>query len=525
MRPLSEQVAGALDSTRIGFGAGDDLRPTAALASRADRLFAPAAEAPAVGIVMTNDRPTVECLLAAVLTGARLVSLPLPPRGGLDDYAEALAAMCGREGVQEVVAAPRLAASLRDVGVRARSHDALDERPLAVPSPTGFRLTQFSSGTTQHPKPVVLDDHALGANVDATLERVGTRPGDNVVSWLPLSHDMGLVGMLLASIVGMGPGGGEGGGIVLLDPLRFMRAPGLWLEAIAAHRGSITATPDFGLRYATRRPPRHDVDLSSLRCVIVGAETVRADTLAGFTSAFAGRGVRDEAICPAYGMAEAGLAVSMTPPGGGWRSRRVASAALAEGRVEPPGSGDPVVDLVASGPALTGYSLRSTGGGDVGEIAVRGPSIGVDGRTGTSFAGPDGWMATGDEGFVDQDWVYVCGRRDEYLVAYGRNVYAPAVEAAAAEVAGVRDGRVAAVGLPDGRWALVAETTGSTLRSAPGADQLRSRLRRAVVRVAAADPDAVHLVRRGTLPVTTSGKIRRGQLRADLVAGRVGGPS
>ena len=525
MIPLSELVVAALDSTRIAIGAGGDLRPAAAFGTRADRLFSPAAEAPAVGIVMTNDQPTVECLVGAILTGARLVSLPLPPRTGLDVYAEALSAMCGRQGVQEVIAAPRLAGALRDAGVPTRSHEALDGRPLAVPSPSGFCLTQFSSGTTHRPKPVVLDDHALGANVVATLERVAPRPGDNVVSWLPLSHDMGLVGMLLASIVGMGPGGGDGGGIVLLDPLQFMRAPGFWLDVISARRGTITATPDFGLRFATRRPPRHEVDLSPLRCLIVGAETVRADTIAGFTAAYAGSGVRDQAICPAYGMAEAGLAVSMTPPGRGWRSRRVASAALAEGRVVPAGPDDPAVELVASGPALAGYAIRITAEGDVGEIAVRGPSIGVDGRTGASFAGPDGWMATGDDGFLDRDWVYVCGRRDEYLVAHGRNVYAPAVEAAAAEVSGVRDGRVAAVGLPDGSWALVAEATGSTLRSAPGAEQLRTRLRRAVVRVAAADPDAVHLVRRGTLPVTTSGKIRRRQLRADLVAGRVGGPS
>lgn len=522
MTALSQLIDSGLERTQIGFGPTGALSSAAGLRSAGERRFSSTADASGFGMVMSNDRPTVECLLGAIACGARLVSFPAPPRGDRTDYRAGLEQGCLDHGLREIVAEPGLAASLGQLGLPMRGHDQLAARPLAAGSEPGFQLVQFSSGTTQQPKPVVLDDPGLGGNVAATLDRVDPRPGDNVVSWLPLSHDMGLVGMLLASIAGMGPHGADGGTIVLLDPAQFMRAPGLWLELISEHRGTVTAAPDFGLRFAALRPPRGDVDLTSLRCVIVGAEPVRADTLAQFTATYADQGFRAEALCPAYGLAEAGLAVTMTPPAERWRSRRVSLAALADNELAAGRPGEPTIDLVASGPALTGYDTATDGPpSGTGRIAVRGPSIGTDGRTNASFAGRDGWMTTGDEGFLDDGWLYVCGRTDDYLVTHGRNLYAPAIESAVATVPGVRSQRAAAISLPDGTWVVVAETSKATLGSPPAADRLRDDIRREVVHTAGAQPDEILLIGRATMPVTTSGKLRRAELRTRMLAGTI----
>jgi acyl-CoA synthetase (AMP-forming)/AMP-acid ligase II len=520
---LSRLVEAAAEQARLVFGPAGEPVPVAELRDVGAGYYGEGSAAAAVGLLMTNDRPTVECLLGGIAAGVTVVSLPLPARGtDVGEYAECVAAACAAYGVAEVVADDVGCALLGPSGIAVRSHDTLRGRALAAPS-GAFRLVQFSSGSTQLPKPVVLDDAELGFNVAAILDRVDPCPGDTVVSWLPLSHDMGLVGMLLASIVGMGPHGANGGDIVLLDPVQFMRAPGLWVRTLSERRGSVTATPDFGLRFASQRPPQDDVDLSTLRCVIVGGEIVRARSLAAFAATFANSGVRPDALCPAYGLAEVGLAVTMTSPADPWRTRQLSTRALAGHLLERPIRDEPAIDLVAAGPALPGYSLRiaAHGADGTGQILVRGGSIGLDGITGESFAGDDGWMATGDEGFVDDGWLYVVGRHDDHVVAHGRNLYAPAIEAAAGAVPGVRGGRVAAVSLPNGEWLVVAEAPVSVLRRKSSTNRLRQDIRRAVVQMSSAQPDDVVLVRRGGVPMTASGKLRRADLRARLMSGEL----
>lgn len=515
----SQLVTDGLSGGHIAFGPDGTAVPMAQMAETGASYLSGGA-AGAVGILMTNDRPTVEILLGAMVAGVPIVSLPSPSRGADPvAYGRFLEEVCRTQGIDEIVAEDSIAALLDGFGLPVRPHADLAVRPLAEPPGGGFRLVQFSSGSTARPKPVSLDDAALGANLAAVLAAVGPRPGDTPVSWLPLSHDMGLVGMLLVSTAAASPRWAGSGTLVLLDPLAFLRRPALWIETISHWRGTFTAAPDFGYQMAARRPPTAAVDLSSLRCAIVGGEITKADTLAAFTTTYRGRGVDPAALCPAYGMAELGVAAAMTPPPVPWRSVRLSTGALADERVAPAVPALPATTLVACGPPLSGYKVRCRGpSGGTGTISVWGPSVGVDGRTGETFAGPDGWYTTGDTGFVDDDgWLYVAGRQDDYLVTHGRNIYAPAVEAAVAQLDGVRSGRVTAVGLPNGEWAVVAEPAARTPLTTAQLDTLRRDIGRAAVRVTAAQPDHVVVAERGHVPLTASGKLQRNEVRKRLL--------
>ena len=248
------------------------------------------------------------------------------------------------------------AALLDGIGPPVRRHSELGSRPLATPGATGFVLVQFTSGSTGTARAVAVDDTRLGANVIAILQTLQPHPGDALVSWLPLSHDMGLIGMLFTALAAGAPRWTGDAHIVLLDPTTFLRSPGTWIEALSHYRGSFTAAPDFGYRLAVRRQPACDVDLSRLRCAIVGGEMVRATTLEQYTAAFASHGLRRQAPCPAYGMAEVGLAVSINPPEQDWRDRTVSVSALASGRVSTPGRRGDELRIVAWA-ALPGYEV------------------------------------------------------------------------------------------------------------------------------------------------------------------------
>lgn len=520
-KALSDLVAEGIGSTTLAWPDDDASVGGGELADAARRHFADTADAECVGMLMSNDRPTVEVVLGALLAGTPVVSLPLPGRGAdISSYSAFLLRVSDLLGLDEVVVSDAYADVVASTGVGVRRHSELTGRPLASPSRGGFSLVQFTSGSTGPPSPVRVTDAHLGANVGAMLEALRPGPGDGVVSWLPLAHDMGLIGMLFTGVAASGPAWADGTFVVLLNPTTFLRSPNLWLEALDRWRATFTAAPDFGYRHALRRPSSRPLDLSTLRCAIVGGEIVRADTLETFADALSPQGLSGRALCPAYGMAEAGLAVTMTRPDDEWRSTTLSTARLAEGEVvaAAPGTVE-ATTLVASGSPLRGYGVGAGSGTDAGSIRIAGPSLGSHGVTGRPVAGPDGWYETGDVGFVDDGAVYVCGRRDDYVVARGRNVYAPALDSAASAVAGVRAGRVVAVGLPDGDWVIVAEPEPGRTLTSGDRQRLRREIARSAVEVCAARPDSVVLVEPGSLPLTSSGKLQRQRTRAALVAG------
>lgn len=248
---------------------------------------------------------------------------------------------------------------------------------------------------------------------------------------------------------------------------------------------------------------------------------MRASTLVGFVAAHEGNGLRPTALCPAYGMAELGLAATLTPTDEDWRERRLSTRALAGGELRGPAPGEVGTDLVSSGLPLAGYRVTvDASPGAVGPLRIDAPSVGTDADTGRSWRAVDGSFVPGDLGFVDGDgWVSVCGRVDDHLVVHGRNVYAPAIEEAVAEVQGLRPGRAVAVGGPSGEWALVAEVVRNETISDADIRSIEQAVRRAAVASVGLRPDEVVLLRPGRLPLTSSGKRQRGEVLRRWVDG------
>jgi acyl-CoA synthetase (AMP-forming)/AMP-acid ligase II len=467
--------------------------------------FSTSADRETVAAVLTNDAPSVAFLLGALDAGTTVVSLPLPSRS--DDpaqYCSFVEQACRQSGAQTVVARDDLAALLAASGLDVRAHSQLGARPVAGPAAAGFHLVQFSSGTTERAKAIRLSDRDLGANVSAIVESVDPQPGDAVVSWLPLSHDMGLIGLLLSPLASLAPSLAGGGVIVILDPVQFLREPGSWLSAVTEFAATVSASPDFGLRLCTARAHAANVDLSTLRHLILGGEQVRASTLREFAEKYGIAGFDARALCPAYGMAEFGLAVTMTEPGE-LRSNGVDAAALAQRRFEPAFERSEQVPLIASGAPLNGYEIDCGPERAVGPIRARGPSCGYDLLRRSPCAGGDGWFDTGDIGTIDDGALYVLGRSDDYVVMHGRSVYCPSVEQCVGSLSGVRAGRALLVTMPTGDCVVVAESENMNADAA----ELRRRISSTVVAMTGAQPDGVELTEKGWLPVTASGKLRR----------------
>jgi acyl-CoA synthetase (AMP-forming)/AMP-acid ligase II len=459
--------------------------------------------------------PSRECLvtlLGAWLAGRTFASLPHPSRGmGTAEYQQQIAALVGLVEAT-VVAAPAglsepVSAALPTV--RALAYPDVG-RARPVSGSEDARLVQLTSGSTDRPRGVALDMNRLGANAAAMAAAVEVAHGDVFFSWLPLSHDMGLVGMFLAPAAAMSPELGGATRIWLSDPTRFMRDALSWLRLASEVGGSITAAPNFALELVARRldtPARHrrldQMDLSSLRCLIVGSETVDSHTLDRFAAATATHGLRPEALCPAYGLAEATLAVTITPPRSPWTTHPAPVVSPGQGgsdHVSSPGGVEQLGSLVALGPPVPGVRLRAgRGAAEPAEIEVRGPSIAGEllGRPG-SFT-TDGWLRTGDLGFLHDGQLYFTGRAGDQLVVQGRSIDAGALQRRLGALDGVRPGCCATIQDTDSDGYLVvveATTTHASGRDLPG---LSRRIADAATRWAGASPASVLVVKRGAL--------------------------
>jgi 1-acyl-sn-glycerol-3-phosphate acyltransferase len=358
--------------------------------------------------------------------------------------------------------------------------------------------------------------------------------GDDVgVTWLPLYHDMGLIGAWFAPLY-------HGMPVVSMSPLAFLARPVRWLEAISRHRATVTAAPNFAYDLCARKIADADLaglDLSSWRCALNGAEAVLAGTIDRFTTRFAPLGFRADAMLPVYGLAEGSLCVTAPPPHRAPKIARLSRDAFQRGRlIEPaaPGDSQPLT-FVACGRPIPGHELRIvTDAGRPraarveGHVQFRGPSS-MQGY----FQDPDataavvregGWIDTGDFGFVDEDGdLFVTGRAKDVIIAGGRNIYPQEVEEAVAEVPGVRRGCVAAFGVQDPRTGterlvVIAETRGAL---PPEGSPLHGAVGEAIVTAIGIPADAVVFARPGSIPKTSSGKIRRSTARQLYETGRL----
>jgi acyl-CoA synthetase (AMP-forming)/AMP-acid ligase II len=456
-----------------------------------------------VATVLSNHPDAPAVVVGGLLAGGTVASLPLPSRHEpLDVYAMRLSDICVAAGIDLLVLADDFVALLPPLaGVSVAGFaQAVTHRGPAVDTAPG-RFVQFTSGTTDVARGVVLTSAQLGANVAATLAVIDPAEACQVCSWLPLSHDMGLVGMLLIPWA-------AGSGLHLRDPSDFLADPLVWVDDLHATGASVTAVPSFGLDMVLRRLERDRPrrwDLSALDTVIVGAEPISCAALSRFADRFVQFGLNPGALSPAYGMAETSLAVSMSPPGVPFRA--AVSSGGTWSLVDGASCRDPAA-LVSCGPVLGGYELEIRDG----RIWVDGPSVS---RSYLAEAERNDLHDTRDEGFVVDGELVVVGRSDDILFVRGRKLQPGVIERACTVVA--RPGCAVAVADPDGTFTVVLEAADASRTDRRAAAAVRTT----VSKLCGFAPSRVVFVARGTTPKTTSGKVQRAKTAAWLAAGRL----
>ncbi|MBB4674183.1 fatty acyl-AMP ligase [Crossiella cryophila] len=402
-----------------------------------------------------------------------------------------------------------LAEPLRDKGIRVLPVLELTGGAPAEPVHSDEddpALLQLTSGSTAEPKAVVISHGNLIANIEAMTIAAELAPETDVmVSWLPLFHDMGMVGFLTVPMtVGME--------LVKITPVEFLRSPLSWPELITTYRGTITAAPNFGYAVFARQLSKVDdesrFDLSRLRIALSGAEPIDPAVTRGFTEQGARFGMPAECVLCAYGMAEATLAVSFAP--------------LRTGLVLDEVRGFPLL-----GPPLPGLEVRAIGAAgevlpehEIGELQVRGAAVTagyltVDGPLATQDE--QGWLSTGDEGYLAGGQVVVCGRRKDVIILGGRNIYPTDVERAACAAPDVRPGNAVAVRWDgNGRERLAVVVESRRAGEAEAVRLIRKNVAAEVVHALGVRPNAVVVLPPGELPKTPSGKLRRTEVRERL---------
>ncbi len=494
---------------------------------RARRMAGALDVAPGTAIAVLAAEPAAiaPAVQAAWLCGGSVTMLHQPtPRTDLAEWAEdTMRVLAMIDSKLVLLGSPfdALADVLDQHDISYRKLSELDGEPIAHPVPTpedATALLQLTSGSTADPKAVRITHKNLMSNALGMREAAALNPeSDVMVSWLPLFHDMGMVGFLTVPML-------FGLELVKVTPVDFLSRPTLWADLISRHGGTITAAPNFAYAIVARRlaSSSDSFDLSTLRLALNGAEPIDPAAVEAFVSAGERFGLRPESILAAYGMAETTLGVAFAPLFTGLSVDVVDADELEASRRAVPAPDGRAYPLL--GPPLPGLELRVVsdsdssdvlGVRDVGEIQIRGDAVTpgyltVNGPLATQDA--EGWLLTGDLGYVVEDGqVVVCGRRKDVIIMGGRNIYPTDVERAACAVDGVRAGNAVAVRLDAGtqreRFAVVVES-----KLAGDAEAEKALVKEVTARVVDAvglRPFAVVVQPPGTLPKTPSGKLRR----------------
>ncbi|HEY4940172.1 MAG TPA: AMP-binding protein [Rhizomicrobium sp.] len=409
--------------------------------------------------------------------------------------------------------------------------------PPVTGSESRIAVLQYTSGSTSAPKGVQVSHANMLANAAAICGVLGDTSADRLLTWLPLFHDMGLVGGVMTPLVAAIP-------TILMSPASFVRHPIQWLEALSRHRATLSVAPNFAYALCCDRVTEAEadlLDLSALRIAFCGAEPVRAATMARFQARFGPRGLRPEALTPCYGLAEATLLVSAGPAKRPPRVVEVDAPTLAMGRYAPAGGATARSSLVSSGRPHPDQQLRivdpvlgvERSEGEVGEIWISGPSIaaGYFGQTeaseaifGARLAGKADptFLRTGDLGLMLQGELYVTGRLKDLMIVRGANHYPQDLEETATASHPALAGALAAAfplsGEDEDQVALIAEVPRG-LAEAPA--QLAAAIRREVTAAHGLGLAAVALASPGGLPRTSSGKIQRRETRERFEADKL----
>ena len=511
----------------------------------AERLRERGLEPGSPAIVAIGTSPTFFTAFFGILAAGGVPAPIAPPASRrpsrLEWYAGMLAGIAADAGARQVVTSSDLEATLTECACRV-------DLPLAVvpvdpntsvetrlrpqgaayeSRPSDLALLQYTSGSTGDARGVALTHRNVIANLGLIADAIVT-PTSSAVSWLPLHHDMGLLGGALTALFTRRPA-------LLLPPQAFARDPSIWLRAITAFRPTITLAPNFAFAYTVRSVTDSeivDVSLDSLRTVLNGAEPVDAAAIDAFETAFAGRGLARGIVRPVYGLAETALAVTFADEGPRVVEEVDADVLERDGQASPSPSastgGDTIAQrrtrcLVSVGRPLPTQQVRIVDRDDaeqpdrtVGEVVVRGPSVmaGYYNRpeqTAATLRG--GWLHTGDLGYLADGRLFLTGRLKDLIIRHGRN-YDPAdVESIVARAADVGAGAAAAFAADAVTGPRVVVVVETRLRDAEALRALERRIREACHDALLFGPDDLRLVPRGTIPRTTSGKVRRGECR------------
>ena len=517
-----------------------------------------------VALMLPTSRAFFVSYAGILLAGAIPVPIYPPFRADrIEEYASRQSAILKNAGVcllltfRQAEAVARLLKprvhSLTEVADAEKLIEAADKAPPPSPGALPFHLTgsrarkasdiallQYTSGSTGDPKGVVLTHANLLANMRAIGEAVELGPGDVGVSWLPLYHDMGLIGAWLTLLHFGVP-------LAVMSPLAFLTRPERWLKAFQKYGGTISAAPNFAYELCVRKIADKDiegVDLSRWRAALNGAEPVNPDTLDRFAERFASHGFRREVQLPVYGLAEASLAVTFPPLNRGPLIDRIEREAFtSEGRAVPSRTSDATtIAFVSSGKPIPRHEvcIVDASGKEVGDrtegfLWFRGASS-TSGYYENAAAteklmsgGPaagDGefaWVNSGDRAYRAEGEIYVTGRVKDIIIKGGRNLYPHEVEELAAHAEGIRKGCIVAFGLRD-------EASGTEKLIVVAESREREASRRAAITAAVTElvsqglglpPDRVELIPPGSIPKTSSGKLRREETKQLYLAGKL----
>ena len=496
-----------------------------------------------LGLVLPHNHEFLISFIGAMSIG--VVPVPMYPplsMGKLDAYVDTAAHILSAARARALLTEKKAASVLWSLMDRVKGLEAIHcvediqgaapgERPdLSHIGPEDVAFLQFTSGSTSAPKGVVVKHKNLLANLHVIMSwGLKMVPGDVAVSWLPLYHDMGLIGFMLAPLWYMVP-------TIYIPTMTFVKHPTLWMETLHRFRGSISFAPNFAYALARRRTPPEKLaklDLSCVKALGCGAEPNHPDTLRAFVDHFRPAGLKPGCLLPCYGMAEATLAMTFCELGEGLTTDRIdAKSYHDDARALPPSAHAPekTLEFACCGRPMPGHEVIVVGEDGaplperrVGELVFRGPSVAAG-----YFEQPeasreiftDQGLRTGDLGYLAGGQLFVTGRKKDIIILHGRNYDPQSIEWAAAEVPGIRKGNVVAFSRPGAH-------TEELIVVAESKEQDRGRLAQAVKahlqETLFLSVTEVVLLGPGELPKTTSGKLQRRRTRQQYLDGNLGG--